>query len=84
MKVKFKNIHEEIWLDHHYSLAILKNRRYKIFEMLMKFLFTHYLWNVDLDLICILIFQAPKSSYNVAKRLILQIKGGEEEGDNKT
>ena len=84
MKVKFKNDHEETRLDNHYSLAILKNRRHKIFEMPMTFLFTHYLCNVDLVLICILIFQAPKSSYNVVKRLILQIKSGEEEGDNKT
>ena len=57
MKVKFKNDHEETRLDNHYSLAILKNRRHKIFEMPMTFLFTHYLCNVDLVLICILKFQ---------------------------
>ena len=33
MKVKSKNNHEETQLEHHYSLAILKNRRQKIFEM---------------------------------------------------
>ena len=50
----------------------------------MTFDFTHYLCNVDLVLISIFMFWAPKSSYNIAKRLILQIKNGEEEGDNKT
>ena len=84
MKVRSKNNHEETQLEHHYSLAILKNRRQKIFEMPMTFVFTHYLCNVDLALICILIFGAPKSSYNIVKRLILQIKSGEEERDNKT
>ena len=82
MKVRSKNNHEETQLEHHYSLAILKNRRQKIFEMPMTFSFTHYLWNVDLVLKSILIFR--KSSYNIVKRLILQIKSGEEEGDNKT
>ena len=43
----------------------------------MKFVFTDYLCNVDL----VLIFRAPKSSYNIIKRLLLQIKSGEEEGD---
>ena len=71
-------------LEHHYSLAILKNRRQKIFEMPMTFVFTHYLCNVDLVLICILIFRALKSSYNIVQRLILQIKSDEEEGDKKT
>ena len=83
MKVKYKNNHEETWLEHPYSLAILKNRPPKIFEMPMKFVFTHYLCNVDLVLIYILIFRAPKSSYNIVKRLILQIKSDEEEGENK-
>ena len=50
----------------------------------MTFVFTHYLCNVNLILICILKFRVPKSSYNIVKRLILQIKSGEEEGDNKT
>ena len=50
----------------------------------MTFLFTHYLWKEDLNLICILIFRVLKSSYNIVKHLILQIKNGEEEGDNKT
>ena len=83
MKVKSKNNHEETQLEYHYSLTILKNRRRKIFEMPMRFVFTHYLCNVDLVLICIIIFRVPKGSYNIVKRLILQIKSGEE-GDNKT
>ena len=33
MKVKSKNNHEEMWLEQHYFLAILKNRPEKIFEM---------------------------------------------------
>ena len=84
MKVKYKNNHEETWLEHHYSLAILKNRPQKIFEMPMMFVFTHYLCKVDLVLKYILIFRVPKSSsYNIVKCLILQIKSNEEEGDKK-
>ena len=83
MKVKFKTNHEETMLDHQYSLTILKNRRLKTFEMPITFLLTHYLCRVDLVLIYILIFEAPKISYNVVKRLILQIKSSEEKGDNK-
>ena len=83
MKVKYKNNHEETWLEHHYSLAILKNRPQKIFEMPMMFVFTHYLCKVDLVLKCTLIFRVPKSSYNMVKCLILQIKSNEEEGDKK-
>ena len=84
MKVKYKNNHEETRLERHYSLPTLKNRPPKIFEMPMTFVFTHYLYNVDLVLIYILIFRAPKSRYNIVKRLILQIKSNEEEGENKT
>ena len=62
MKVKSKNNHEEMQLEHPYSLTILKNRCQKIFEMPMKFVFTPYLCNVDLLFICILMFWAPKSS----------------------
>ena len=83
MKVKSKNDYEETRLEHHYSLAILKNRRQKIFEMPMRFVFTHYLCSVDLVLICVLIFRVLKNSYNIVKRLILQIRSGEEEGNNK-
>ena len=68
------NVHFRI---HHYPLSILKNGCQKIFEMPMKFVFTDYLCNVDL----VLIFRAPKSSYNIIKCLLLQIKRGEEEGD---
>ena len=78
-----QNNHEGTWLEHHYSLAILKNRHQKIFEMPMTFVFMHYLCNVDLVLKCILIFQVPKSSYNIVKCLIFQIKSDEEERDKK-
>ena len=71
-------------LEHHYSLTILKNRCQKIFEMPMTFVFTHYLCNVDLFFICILIFWVPKSSYNIVKHVILQIKNSEKVGGNKT
>ena len=83
MKVKYKNNHEETQLEHHNSLAILKNRCQKIFQIPMTFVFMHYLCNIDLVLICILLFWAPKGSYNIVKQLILQIKSDEEEGDNK-
>ena len=42
MKVKYKSNHEETRLKHHHSLAMLKNRRRKIFEMSMTFVFTRY------------------------------------------
>ena len=50
----------------------------------MTFVFMHCLCNADLVLICILIFGAPKCSFNLVNSLILQIKSGEEGGDNKT
>ena len=43
----------------------------------MTFVLTDYLGNVDL----VLIFRAPKSSYNIIKRLFLRIKSSEEEAD---
>ena len=63
MKIKYKNNHEETRLKHHYFPTILKNGHQKIFEMSVTFVFTLYLYNIDLVLIRILIFQAPKNSY---------------------
>ena len=54
MKAKSNNNHEEKRLEYHTSLAILENKYQKIFEMPMTFVFTDYLCNLDLVLICIL------------------------------
>ena len=84
MKVKPKSNHEETRLEHHHFLAILEIGFKKIFEMPMMFVFTHYLCNVDLVLICILVLRAPKSSQNIVQHLILQITSSVENGGIKT
>ena len=86
MKVKFKCNHEETRLEHHHPLAMLKKRRRKIFEIPMTCFFTHspfaqrklsfHMHSHDLS-------AKKQLKQNIVKRLILQIKSGEEEGDNK-